>query len=499
MINNKKIKNNNALTLIGRDTELELLETLWSSKFPEFLAVYGRRRIGKTFLITEFLKNKGPHLKITGSKNAPLSEQLTNFMDALSATFYQGAPLATPKSWREAFKYLTKAVKELIPTDTPFVLFLDELPWLAGKKSRLLEMLDYFWNTEWSLMPQFKLIACGSAASWMLENLVHATGGLHNRLTRTLLLKPFNLTEAHDFLKALGFKYSPAQTLAIALVTGGVAHYLKLLSKDLAPAQNIQALCFNEQGPLKDEFPKIFKALFDQAEDNQKIIQALAQSHQGLQRAEIATATQLSSGGTLTKRLEELEAAGFIKSIIPYGNDKKEQQFRVIDNYSLFYIHWIFPLSQHLALKPDYWQEQLNTPPWYQWSGYAFENICFQEAWQIARALKINDLVSFMNNWKSRGEPGLKNGVNKGTEIDLVFIRKDKMATLCEIKFNHEPFIIDKNYAANLMNKLARFKQAHPEFEQVELAFITYKGLKENIWSTELVDRQMTIEDLFKI
>ncbi len=493
MINNQKIKTDTSLTFIGRRAELELLETIWTSKFPEFLAVYGRRRIGKTFLITEFIKRKGPdlkHLKVTGSKNAPLSEQLTNFMDALSHTFYQGAPLATPKSWREAFNFLTKAVKEQIAPGQPFILFLDELPWLAGKKSRLLEMLDYFWNTEWSLIPQFKLIACGSAASWILENLVQATGGLHNRLTRTLLLKPFNLAETYDFLKELGFKYSPAQILSITMATGGVAHYLKLLSKDLSPAQNIQALCFSEQAPLKDEFQKIFKALFDQAQDNQKIIQALAQTHQGLQRSEIAKTTQLNSGGTLTKRLEELEASGFIKGIVPYGNDKKEQQFRVIDNYSLFYMHWIFPLSQQLALRPDYWQEQLNTPKFYQWSGYAFENICFQEAWPIAQALKINDVVSFINNWRSK--------LNKGAEIDLVFIRKDRMATLCEIKFNHELLTIDKNYAANLMNKLDRFKQAHPELEEVDLAFITYKGLKENIWSKELVDRQITIEDLFK-
>jgi len=218
------------------------------------------------------------------------------------------------------------------------------------------------------------------------------------------------------------------------MATGGVAHYLKLLSKDLSPAQNIQALCFSEQAPLKDEFQKIFKALFDQAQDNQKIIQALAQTHQGLQRSEIAKTTQLNSGGTLTKRLEELEASGFIKGIVPYGNDKKEQQFRVIDNYSLFYMHWIFPLSQQLALRPDYWQEQLNTPKFYQWSAYAFENICFQEAWLIAQALKINDVVSFINNWRSK--------LNKGAEIDLVFIRKDRMATLCEIKFNHELFTI---------------------------------------------------------
>lgn len=477
--------------IIGRASEAQILKEITKSKHAEFLAIYGRRRVGKTFLIQQFFAEKPYYMQVAGSKDGKLSEQLENFTTGLSNCFFKGIELPTPSSWRKAFRQLTQLVADNVPKNKRFVLFLDELPWLATKKSRFLQMLDYFWNTEWSQMPNFKLIVCGSAASWMLENLVHATGGLYNRLTQTIHLKPFDLHDTQKFLHSLGFKYSQKQIIEVCMLTGGVAHYLKMLKKSKSPAQNIQALCFDKNAPLKHEFPQIFKALFEQADDNQKVIEALAQNRYGLTREGIIAKSGLSSGGTLTKRLQELEAAGFIKSYTALGKSKKDAYYRVIDNYSLFYTQWVAELQGHLIIRPDHWQQQIDSGKWHNWCGYAFENICFHHLWPIIQALEVDDVVSIITNWRS-------NRTETGAEIDLILIRKDQVVTVVEIKGTKKPFSIDKSYAKVLMNKSAALQAAHPEFEQVELTFITSNGLKNNAWSEELVDKHVDINALFK-
>lgn len=476
--------------IVGRAAETQLLKDMLQSNHAEFMAVYGRRRVGKTFLVQQFFAGKPYFMQVSGSKDGKLNEQLENFITGLSNCFFKGIELPTPQSWRKAFRQLTQLVVENVPKNKQFMLFLDELPWLSTKKSRFLQMLDYFWNTEWSALPNFKLIVCGSAASWMLDNLVHATGGLYNRLTQTMHLKPFDLHDTQKFLKSLGFKYSQKQIIEACMLTGGVAHYLKMLKKSKSPAQNIQALCFDKNAPLRHEFVQIFKALFEKAEDNQKIVQALAGNHNGLTREGIIAKSGLSSGGTLTKRLQELEAAGFIQSYTPIGKAKKDACYRVIDNYSLFYTQWIAELEGNLMIRPDYWQQQIDTGKWHHWSGYAFENICFHHLWPIMKALEIDDVVSVITNWRVCDS-------GSGAEIDLILIRKDKVVTLIEIKGTKKPFVIDKAYAQVLMKKTALFQTKYPEFEQVELAFITSNGLKQNVWSEELVDKQVNITALF--
>jgi len=153
--------------IIGRRQEQESLKKIWNSKGAELVAIYGRRRVGKTFLIREFFESQGQYFELAGKKDSPPTEQLKNFAESFSKTFYQGIELLPPKNWRDALALLTREI-EKTPTKK-YLLFFDELPWLATRKSGFIQALDYFWNSHWSRMPNIKVILCGSAASWMFS------------------------------------------------------------------------------------------------------------------------------------------------------------------------------------------------------------------------------------------------------------------------------------------------------------------------------------------
>ena len=247
-------------TVIGRQNEIQTLHTLWKSKEAELIALYGRRRVGKTHLVREILGPRGVFFEMTGMKNASMHQQLKNFTDSLSKTFVQGLPLQTPSNWADALQFLTGEVRK-VPRSKKITLFFDELPWMATRRSNLLQAIDYQWNTQWSRMNNVKIVLCGSAASWMLDNLINAKGGLHNRLTHIIALAPFCLNETKLFLEETGIKTTDKQILDIFLVTGGVPYYLKQIRNSRSAVQNIDAICFRSDGILRNEFPRIFKAL----------------------------------------------------------------------------------------------------------------------------------------------------------------------------------------------------------------------------------------------
>ena len=268
------------MDIIGRQREIDFFQRIMSSVQAEFVAVYGRRRVGKTFLIHEFFSTQKVYLACTGIKDGSLRDQISHFMEVFSRTFYpklpQGASLTPPDSWREAFQHLTTEIKR-IPAHKTVVVFLDELPWLASPKSKFLQNLDYFWNNEWSRLHNFRLIVCGSAASWMMNNLINAKGGLHNRITKTLLLKPFDLSETKTYLNRKKIKATDKDILDLYMVMGGIPYYLNQLDPSKSVAQNINALCFKIDGLLYNEFPRLFRSLFDSPELSIKIAKAISQ------------------------------------------------------------------------------------------------------------------------------------------------------------------------------------------------------------------------------
>ncbi|MBF0367487.1 MAG: AAA family ATPase [Oligoflexia bacterium] len=484
--------------LIGRTHELELFNRFFKSKKSEFIALYGRRRVGKTFLVRHFsskiIAEKGFFFELTGIKDSSTKNQLINFAMQFSKLFYPHLTLATPKSWRNAFETLTEEIEKL-PSNKKIFLFFDELPWLAGKKSNFMSNLDYFWNTSWSKMDNVKLVVCGSAASWMLDHLINDKGGLHNRITTRIHLSPLNLRETKEFLRQKGVRWSDQQILECYMIMGGIPYYLDQLDAKLSLVQNIDQICFKKDGLLYDEFPRIFKSLFEQDELNLKIVELIWKSGKMSREELMKKIDYISSGGTFSKRITELEAAGFIQSFVPYQNKNKDKFFRVIDEYACFYLEWI---AEHKGIFPQgYWASKSRSPSWISRSGYLFENVCFKHIEEIRTALLLNQIAFKVGAWRFVPKKGDKLAV--GAEIDLLFDRDDQVITLIEIKYSHSaiPFIIDKSYAKQLSNKIDIFVKQCAVKKQVTLCLITVSGVKENMYSEDLHIQQITLKDLF--
>ncbi len=292
-------------------------------------------------------ESKGVFIQVTGIKDGSLADQLKHFSEGFAAAFYKGAVLQPPANWYDALQLLTEKIKEL-PNSKKVTIFLDELPWLATKKSELLQNLDVFWNTLWSDMPNVKLIVCGSAASWMLDKLINAKGGLHNRLTTIVKLEPFTLAETKLLLLKQGINYTNKQILDIYMAFGGIPHYLTQVKKSLSPLQNINNICFHEDGLL----------YFEKADISIAIIKEIAKHRDGVLSDDLVKRLGMSSGGTFVNRLNELVAAGFIELFVPYGRVVRDHYYRIVDEYTMFYLTWIDSIKGGGIQQPksNYWK-----------------------------------------------------------------------------------------------------------------------------------------------
>lgn len=480
--------------IIGREAEQAILRQAFKSRKAEFIATYGRRRVGKTFLIEQFFTSQAClYFSITGLHNGTLKEQLAIFTNALQQLFFTGTGLRVtpPNDWMQAFEQLTNTINKF-SKQKKMVLFFDELPWLASQKSGFKKALDHYWNTVWSKNHRFVLIVCGSAASWMIENIIHDKGGLHNRITVQLPLFPFSLKETYEYLHHIGAKFNHQQVLELYMVLGGIPHYLEKVNPKLSAAQNISHLCFSRHGRLFGEFDKLFASLFKNADAYIELVKIIASKRYGVTRKLLETHAKLSAtGGTLSNRLNALEEAGFIKSFIPIGYNEKGLYYRLTDEYCLFYLTWIKPVKRQIEHEstPNYWAKKSKSPSWHSWSGYAFESICLKHVSQLKRALFIPD-NALAGAWQYRAD-------NEGAQIDLLFDRDDGVVTLCEIKYCQTEFEINKKYAAELAKKISVFQQHSKINKQVFLSMITATPLKQNQYSAELVTSTALLEDLF--
>ncbi len=483
--------------IIGREDEKKQLEKLFNSQEAEFTAVYGRRRVGKTFLIKNFFVQKECiFFQVSGILRAKLSVQLDEFKKSVENTFYsqfKATKLNTPSTWLEALEMLNEAIINL-SQGKKVVLFMDEFPWMALKKSQLLQALDYYWNRYWSNMPQVKLIICGSAASWIIENILNNKGGLHNRVTQKMLIKPFDLLETQTYLKSRGVEYHHAQILQVYMCLGGIPFYLKNIEKGLSAIQNINHICFQENGALVNEFNNLFASLFQHHEMHEMIIKFIAEKREGVSR-EFIEDKMSSKGGRLSLRLKELVAAGFIMPYTPWGK-KRGVYYKIIDEYTLFYLYWIQPMAKNNIMREwntHYWEEISQTPAWYAWSGYAFEAICFKHVPQIKKALKIPE-GAMVYTWRYIAK---KEELIDGAQIDLVFDRYDGVINLCEIKYSKNLFTIDKADAMELKNKANIYQKITKTNKQIFMSMITSLGLEESKYAKELVHSSATADDFF--
>lgn len=478
--------------LIGRTVEIQRLEKVFQSAEAEFVVLYGRRRIGKTFLIRQFFEQKQGcrFFQVTGLQKGSLKKQLAHFAESLSESFAQGIQIKPPASWEEAFRTLTHFI-EADGSGSKTVIFLDELPWMATRRSGLLEALDYYWNRYWSINPKIILIICGSSASWLIKNIIYNKAGLHNRCTCEIKLDPFDLAETSAFLKSRGVKLNENHVLELYMALGGVPYYLKYVEAGLTSAENIQNILFDDKAPLKDEFHKLFSSLFTEANAYIELIKLIAQKREGMSRSLLESSVKLSgAGGRLTFRLAQLIQTNFIESYVSWDK-KKGEYYKVIDEFCLFYLYWLSPSSSKKNLH-DHWLNQMQKPIYHVWSGYAFEAVCHKHITQITRALNIKTAES-ISSWRLAGQKGKE----EGAQIDLLIDRNDNALTLCEIKYTDAPFFIDRQYAEKLIKKIEIFKKTTRTKKQIFLAIISANGLKKSMYSEEIVHGVTTLKDLF--
>jgi AAA+ ATPase superfamily predicted ATPase len=472
--------------IIGRKEELIILDKVFKSPKSEFLVLYGRRRVGKTFLINRVF---GPHFsfRITAMSSTTFSGQLVNFMAAYNASVSDSQLLLSeaPKNWFSAFQ----AIIRLAEADKrpKKVIFFDELPWFDAYGADFLSALEHFWNAWASYRSDILLIGCGSAASWMINQIIHNHGGLHNRITERIALQPFTLSETEAFLQEKGGVFDRFQLLELYMVMGGIPYYLENIQVNRSVAQNIDRMFFSPNGLLRTEYDDLYRSLFKHPGKHLMIVEALAQKSKGLSRKDILAATKLPNGGTSTKVLEELEQSGFIKQYSPFGSNKRESLFQLIDPFTLFYLTFI---KDSRAEGEGAWISQMDSAKWHAWSGYAFEYICRAHIQAIKRHLGISGMYTEISNWRTKKS-------EKGAQIDLIIDRKDHVINICEMKFSIHPFSISKSYAENLKHKLMSFRTESKTTKTLFLTLITTYGVVPNAYSAQCVQESLDMNALF--
>jgi uncharacterized protein len=466
--------------IIGRKLEQDLLKEAIDNDKSELIALYGRRRIGKTYLIREYFKTNIV-FEMSGLFGGSLKDQLDTFSKELVKKTKR-TELGTAKSWFQAFNMLESYLDKL-KSGSKKVIFIDEFPWIATPKSKFLMVFENFWNTYCTKRNDLIVVICGSAASYMVQKIIKNKGGLHNRITRKIRLLPFNLYETEAFLLKNGIKYTRYDVIQIYMTLGGVPHYLEKLSKGLSASQNIDKLCFSKDGILNDEFNQLFASLFDDSERHMKLIKILAKSNKGITRNELINQSKISSGGDFSSKLEELIESGFVTDYPYYQNKKQLTLYRLSDEYSRFYLKYIENNKNGGA---GTWQKLYTTQSYLLWSGFAFETLCLKHIRQIKKALRIDAIYTTSSSW-----------FNENAQVDMLIERSDNVMQLCEMKFYNAVFTIDKSYYLNLKNKIATLQQDTKTRKNIFVTLITSYGIKENEYSKELVHSHLGMDDLF--
>lgn len=470
--------------LIGREREIARLERCMESRESEFVVVYGRRRVGKTFLIRSFFEDKFA-FSITGIYNRPTREQLSNFCASLRQC---GANVpAMPKDWFEAFEMLRDYLST-ITTRGKRVIFFDEMPWMDTGRSNFLTAFGHFWNSWAAWQHNIVMIVCGSATSWISSKILNNIGALYNRATARVHLNPFSLFETEQYLRSMKIRWSHYDIVQCYMALGGIPYYLRQIDPHLNVSQNIDRLFFGQKAMLKDEFSNLYRTLFTNGEAYEKLVGVLATKRIGLTRSEIKREGAFADNGKLTTMLENLSASGFVRPYNYYGNRKRGTLYQLADYYTLFYLHFI---SGHHGRGANYWLQAVDSPSRRAWSGYAFEQVCKDHLWQIKRRLGISAVLNESSSWFGKSDN------DRGAQIDLVIERRDRVINLCEIKFSINQFVIDKNYDMVLRNKIEAFRQAtKSDTKTLHLTMISTFGVKFGMYS-DIVQSQVTMDDLF--
>ena len=467
--------------MIGRKKERERLRKALLSEESEFIAIYGRRRVGKTYLVRETFGEEFA-FQHTGLANTPLRRQLQAFRSSLKTCGLAKCP-ALP-DWLTAFEQL-KTLLIGKPSGKK-VVFIDELPWMDTPRSGFVSALEHFWNGWAAWQKDIVFIICGSATSWIIDNVLKSRGGLHNRVTQEILLSPFTLKECEEYATANGLAYTRRQIIECYMVLGGIPFYWKYLERGLSPAQNIDRLFMQPQAYLAREFDTLYASLFKNPQPYLETVHALVKRKYGLSRRELSEITGITNNGIFTHHLEELEQCGFIRRYRMFGKAKNGMLYQLVDNYTRFHADVI---SENRNDNPQFWSSIQGTSKYNAWKGLAFEMVCLEHVEQMRKALGISGVVANVCCWRSSKH-------TPGAQIDLLLDRNDGIINLCEMKFTQDAFPLSNAEISELCRKREIFRKESKTKKAIHITLVTASGTSDNVTSSE-IQTVLSLDSLF--
>lgn len=474
--------------IIGRKKELEQLHDAYESEYSEFVAVYGRRRVGKTFLVREAFGYNFT-FQHAGLAKSNMKKQLIAWKSSLKDAGLKVC--AAPKSWIDAFDLLKDLIRQ--SEDKKKVIFIDEMPWMDTKRSEFIPALEHFWNGWASGRKDVLLVICGSTTSWIINKVIKNHGGLHNRVTHKVHLKQFTLNECEQYAESLKLGMTRRQVMECYMTMGGVPFYWSFLDRRLGLAQNIDHIFFEEEAPLKGEFDELYSSLFREPESYLQVVTTLGLKRSGMTREELVSEGGLPENGKLTQVLEDLEYCGFIRKYNQFGRKNKGSVFQLTDFYTLFYFRFIRNNQQG---DRQFWSRSQGTTMYATWCGLAFERVCLLRVEQIKLALSIGGVLSSEAAWYS-SQTKRDDSTIRGAQIDLLIDRNDDVIDVCEMKYYSDEVVLDEEEANRINNRMLRLREETNTDKAIHAILVTTKGLKRNSYS-DVIQSVVTMEDLFK-
>lgn len=479
--------------MIGRNQEQKRLNELYNSDEAELVAVYGRRRVGKTYLINETFKGKfifrhaglSPVEMSDIQGESPLRKQLKHFYNSL--LLHGMKKSRCPDNWLDAFLMLEMFLQKK-DKGQRMVVFLDELPWMDTQKSGFITAFEGFWNTWACHHSNLMVIVCGSATSWITDELINNHGGLYGRVTCEIKLSPFTLKECADYFTHKKIRISKYDIVQSYMIVGGIPYYLKYFEKGLSLAQNVDQIFFGNNAYLKNEYERLFSSAFSNPEMIKSIVEFLGNKSIGYTRNEISEGTGYTKGGTLSNALNALEVSDFVVKYVPFCSKRKEAYYKLVDPFCIFYQKFV---KDQDGLIDSFWQKSVTAQSVVSWRGFAFENVCLNHISQIKDALKIGGVITKQTVWHKRPDD------KDGTQVDLLIQRNDNIVNMCEMKYYSSEFASDKAYHSKIMERRSLIEERIPKGMVVHSTLITTYGLKYNDYSGDF-DNVITIEDMFR-
>lgn len=472
-----------ATQIIGREIEKAILKDCYDSDKAELIAVYGRRRVGKTFLVKSFFK-ENIDFYITGIYQGSKKEQLTFYNKQLCE--YSGVAYPQVNDWFEAFNQLKHYISNL--SKKKIVIFIDELPWLDTPRSRFLKAFELFWNSWAADQSNVKLVVCGSATTWMISNLLGNKGGLYNRVTRKIKLSPFTLAETESFLKYKGIVWNRYQIAEAYMILGGTPYYLQMLQKGYSLSQNIDFLFFAQNAELKLEYEFLFRSLFKDSTLYKNTVELLSKKSKGMTRREMLSLLKINEGGAFSDVLENLCNCEFVRKYSAFGKKERDVMYQLSDLFTLFYLKFVKNSNgrdEHL------WSNMIDSPERRTWCGYSFEQVCLHHIPQIKQKLGISGIQSDVCSWYYSG-----NEYSRGGQIDLLIDRRDQVINLCEMKYSTSEYELTKRYNDEMQKRKELFRSVTKTKKALHLTMVTSYGIKNNAYSG-MIQSQVTLDDLF--